>query len=192
MQKTEMRIDKKLNLRAIAISNWLLDTHSYSKKKKRYSIQFFDYDYNGDKDRLHQATVYAIMKIFPYDCIMYETKHGIQFISFSLLKGLHITKSRVLETSRLLGEQDYWNEAKDLALRVSSKWSVNRFGNYKIVSERPRFKGVAKYPDSYRISNQHLEFYYKFMGLPKWVYELYENCHKFNHRIKTYHYKTRD
>ena len=29
-----------------------------------------------------------IMEIFPYDCLMYATKHGIQFISFALLKGL--------------------------------------------------------------------------------------------------------
>jgi len=170
----------------MGVSNWLYD----NKTKERYSVQFYDYDLNGE--RLVDV-IDSIMEIFPYDCIMYETKHGVQFISFALLKGLRITKARSVKLSKSFGDQDYWAEAKDLVLRFTSKWKVNRFtGKYISVSPKPKFKGIARYPSNYRISRQLLEFYKLYMGLPQWVYELYDNCTKYNFRIKTYHYKTRD
>jgi len=177
---------RKLKVRAMGISNWLYDT----KTKERLSVQFYDYDY--DKTRSIKGVINRILEIFPYDCIMYETKHGVQFISFSLLKGLRLTKSRSLELSKEFN-QDYWAEAKDLALRFTGKWKVNRFtGEYKTISKKPTFKGVARFPSNFRISRQLLEFYKRYMNLPQWVYDLYDNCTKFNYRIKTYHYKTRD
>jgi len=97
-----MRIDREtLNLRTMGLSNWCLDQNSYSKKKKRYSIQFYDYDFVGGKnlnfgkkglENIPRDDLLKILEIFPYDVIMYETKHGIHFISFSLLKGLNFTK----------------------------------------------------------------------------------------------------
>lgn len=176
-----------LELRTMGISNWAYDTI----QKKRYSVQFYDYDYNGGGRHISKEDLLKIMQIFPYDCIMYETNHGVHFISFALLRGLNITKARVLETTKRLGKQDYWTEGKDLTLRVSPKWKPTYLG-YKIISEKPVFKGLSKFPTKYRISFKHLEFYRKYMDLPDWVYNCYKECEMFDYKIKIYHYKTRD
>ena len=189
-QKTAMRIAKKtLKLRAMGLSNSAYDMHT----KKRYSIQYYDYDLEGEK-HIPRENLLAIMEIFPYDCLMYETKHGIQFIGFSILHGLNITKSRALGVSKGFQNQDYWNEAKDLTLRVSAKWRVRKFhSNFrKTISEKPKFKGLCKLPNDYTISKNHLEFYKNYMELPQWVYDLYNTCTKKDYKIKIYHYKTRD
>ena len=187
MVKTELRDSTPTPLRAMGISNWVYDRTT----KKRYSVQFYDYDFENE-NRILNAVIDEILNIFPYDVLMYETKHGIQFISFALLMGVHVAKARVLQTTKNLGLQDYWTTAKDLTLRVSDKWRVSIFGKYHIVSEKPKFKGVCRYPNRYRISEKHLEFFKLYMGLPEWVYNLYDDCDKRNYRIKLYHYKTRD
>jgi len=201
MQKTEMRIDKStLNLRTMGLSNWCLDTNSHSKKKKRYSIQFYDYDFKGENtcvgkrglEGFPRDDLLKILEIFPYDVIMYETKHGIHFISFALLKGLNFTKANAIKTSKEIGHQDYWTEAKDLTLRASAKWKLRFLRKRKIISNKPKFKLVLRLPNKYRISKNHLEFYLKYMNLPQWVYDLYDECDKKDLRIKMYHYKTRD
>lgn len=195
--------EQKLSLRAIGISNWAYD----SDNKKRYSVQFYDYDYNG-VENIPRDDLLKILEIFPYDCLMYETKQGIHFISFSILLGLRKAKKGVLETSKALEGQDYWTEGKDLTLRVSAKWKVRLFRNRKIVSKKPKFKGLIKSPDNliktkntflnsknpskYVISKKHLEFYRKYMDLPDWVYEQYLACDMRDLKIKNYHYKTRD
>ena len=171
----------------MGISNWSYDT----KTKKKYSVQFYDYDFSTPEKKIPRSDLLEILKIFPYDCLMYETKQGVHFISFALLHGLGITKKRTLETSKALG-QDYWTEAKDLTLRCSAKWKPRRFRNYKTISNKPKFKGLVKFPNKYTISKKHLEFYFKYMGLPLWVYNLYSDCIKKDYRIKNYHYKTRD
>ena len=195
-KKTALRSEKKLNLRALGISNWAHDSKTEKKIpdwKKRNSIQFYDYDYNGSVDRIPRNDLLKILEIFPYDCLMYETKHGVHFISFAVLHGLKITKARVLQTSKELGVQDYWTEAKDLTLRVSAKWRIRNFSKvFKIISKKPKFKGLIRVPNNYRISKNHLEFYRKYMNLPNWVYEMYSDCEKLDYRIKLYHYKTRD
>ena len=104
-----MRLDKEtLNLRTMGISNWCLDKKSYSKKKKRYSIQFYDYDFAGGinlnfgkkgLENIPRDDLLRILEIFPYDVIMYETKHGNHIVSLALLKGLKHTKVNVLTTS---------------------------------------------------------------------------------------------
>lgn len=178
---------EKLKLRTMGISNWVYDREN----KKRYSIQFYDYDHNGGE--IYQDILQKIMQIFPYDMIMYSTKHGIHFISFSLLQGLNRTKSLSLKLTKELGNQDYWTTSKDLTLRIAEKWKIRRFRRKrKIISDRPRFKGLVKPPNKYKISNKHLEFYFKYMGLPKWVYEKYNDCDKKDYAIKIYHYKTRE
>lgn len=189
-RKIEMRVKKrKLRLRALGLSNWCLDRET----KEKFSIQFYDYDFTNKSKTISRADLLIIKEIFPYDCIMYESKHGIHFIGFSLLKGTFRTKARAVETSKKLGNQDYWTSQNDLTLRVSAKWSVKRFREREIVSEKPIFKGVVKEPNfEYRISSKHLEFYKKYMNLPQWVYDLYKDCVKKDLRIKVYHYKTRD
>ena len=184
----KMRMNKKgLNLRTMGISNRAYD----SENKKTYSVQFYDYDYKNEN--ITEGELKRILEIFPYDCIMYGTKQGIHFISFSLLKGLSYTKAKAIETSKALGNQDYWTQANDLTLRVSPKWKQYRFSKmYKIISKKPKFKGLVKEPNKYRISNKHLEFYFKYMDLPLWVYNKYNDCDKKDYRIKLYHYKTRD
>jgi len=195
--------EHKLNLRAIGISNWAFDSNS----KKRYSVQFYDYDYNGSKI-IPRDDLLTILDIFPYDCLMYETKQGVHFISFSILRGLNITKARVLETSKKLGLQDYFTEGKDLTLRISAKWKKRFLRKRKTISKKPKFKGLIKTPDNlikkpnkllnsqntdkYVISKNHLEFYKKYMDLPNWVYKMYSDCDARDLRIKNYHYKTRD
>lgn len=187
--KTEMRIDKKLlKLRTMGISNRAFD----SENRKTYTVQFYDFDHNGE-EKINKIALKRIMEIFPYDCLMYETKHGIHFISFSLLKGLKYTKVKAIETSKALRQQDYWSEQKDLTLRVAPKWKKSKITKkYKVISKKPKFRGLIKKPNKYRISEKHLEFYYKYMNLPKWVYDLYHDCKKFDYKIRIYHYKTRD
>ena len=191
MKKRKMRVDKrKLNVRALGLSNWCLDR----KTKEKSSVQFYDYDFKDNLKTIPRHDLLRIKEIFPYDCIMYETKHGIHFISFSLLKGTYRAKARVLETSKDLELQDYWTSQTDLTLRVSAKWQVKRFKKNRIVvSEKPKFKGIVKEPNfEYRISKNHLKFYHKYMDLPNWVYKLYDKCDKKDLKIKIYHYKTRD
>jgi hypothetical protein len=195
---------QKLSLRAIGISNWIYD----SEKKKRYSVQFYDYDFVNGEKRIPRKELLRILEIFPYDVLMYETKQGIHFISFSILLGIHVAKARVLELSKSLEGQDYWTEGKDLTLRISAKWKLRFLRKRKTISKKPKFKGLIKSPDNlintpnvflnsknpnkYVISKNHLEFYRKYMDLPDWVYELYADCDMRDLRIKNYHYKTRD
>lgn len=187
--KAELRVDKKeLDLRTLGISNWAFD----SKTKKRYSVQFYDYDYPNEERKIPRPDLLRILEIFPYDVFMYETKQGIQFISFSLLQGLFTSKARALKTTKDLEKQDYWTTAKDLTLRASAKWKPRFLRSYKTISNKPKFKGLIMNPNMYRISENHLEFYRKYMALPCWVYNLYNDCEKFDYRIKMYHYKTRD
>jgi len=202
--KAIKRKEKKLELRAIGLSNWAYDPET----KKKYSVQFYDYDYNGDSHRIPRSDLLRILEIFPYDCLMYETKQGVHFISFSILLGLNVAKARVLKLTKGLKGQDYWTEAKDLTLRVSGKWKTKRLKKREIASKKPKFKGLikgpdnlikkynpilkSKNPDKYVISKNHLEFYKKYMNLPDWVYKLYTDCDKRDLKIKIYHYKTGD
>ena len=174
------------NVRTMGISNWVFDEN----KKELYSIQFYDFDYNDHN--ISKAELDRISDIFPYDCLMYGTKHGIQFISFALLHGLRYTKTKTIETSKDLGKQDYWTEAKDLTLRIAPKWKESRFKKRHIISKKPKFRGLIKIPTDYIISEKHLEFYHNFMNLPEWVYNKYNACDKRDYKIKIYHYKTRD
>lgn len=180
--------ENSLNLRAMGVSNRVYD----KENEKIYSIQFYDYDIN-QTTRMTQAELNTILKIFPYDLLLYRTKQGLHFISFALLHGLRITKSRAIETSKLLGNQDYWTQARDLTLRVSAKWKILRFSKIReTISKKPKFSRLLREPNKYRISEKHLEFYYKYMGLPEDVYNLYHDCDKRDYEIKIYHYKTRD
>jgi len=145
----KLRLDRNsLNLRTMGISNRVYD----KSNKKMYSIQFYDYDYyNGENISIKAFN--QIMEMFPYDLILYRTKHGLHFISFALLHGLRITKARAIETSKILGKQDYWTQARDLTLRISAKWETKRFSKtYKTISKKPKFSRLLKDPNNYRIS----------------------------------------
>lgn len=187
MVKVELRDKTPTPFRAMGISNWCRDVET----RKLYSVQFYDYDLNGSKE-MGLGHLERVLDIFPLDCIMYETKHGIHFISFAIRMGLRYTKSRAVETSKDLGKQDYWTEAKDLTLRVSAKWKLKRFKKRQIISKKPKFLGIIKSPDKNIISQKHLEFYLKFMNLPEEIFDLYQGCDFRNYKIKIYHYKTRD
>lgn len=184
-KKKELRKKEKLNLRAMGISNRVYD----KKNKKTYSVQFFDLDINGATKEELRMKINYVMSIFPYDLILYKTKHGIHFISFALLKGLRYTKAKALKLCKELKNQDYWTEQKDLTLRISPKWKGRK---YKNISGKPKFLGFLKKPTTHIISNKHLEFYSKYMNLPKWVKDRYKLCDKRDYNIKIYHYKTRD
>lgn len=185
MRKSKMRTNKKeLNLRSMGVSNQLRDEYN----KKTYSIQFYDFDYNGLNSDEIRERIEDICNMFPYDLILYQTKHGVQFISFALLHGTRYTKSKAVGMSKSLGNQDYWTEAKDLTLRISPKWNKKR----KEVSFKPKFLHLVKKPLFHRISNKHLEFYKNFMELPENVYREYDFCDKKDYKMKLYHYKTRD
>jgi len=205
VNKSPLRCDKPRTLRAIGISNSCWD----KEQKKKYSIQFYDYDFRVGSNKITEKELEQILKIFPYDCFCYKTRHGIHFISFSLLRGSATTKARALITSKMIGGQNYWSERKDLTLRVSPKWKPRWYSKWhKNVSKKPQFKMIVKKPANntfnskifennpnlyhYRISEKHLEFYHKFMGLPDEIYELYRECEKYNYAIKLYNYKTRD
>ncbi|MFX1501179.1 MAG: hypothetical protein ACFFDH_09480 [Promethearchaeota archaeon] len=184
----ELRSKKKLFLRTMGISNLCINPED----KKLYSVQFYDYDKKG-KEKIFPEDLKKIMKIFPYDCLFYETKHGFHFISFAILRGSAITKARAIQLTKELDQQDYWCSLKDLTLRVAPKWKNKTFKkHYQKVSKKPKFKGLIKEPNKYIISNKHLEFYYKFMNLPEWVYNKYLDCDKRDYKIKIVNYKTRD
>jgi hypothetical protein len=170
----------------MGISNWVYDSNG-KKGHKLYSIQFYDLDHEGS---IKKEVLTRILENFPLDCIMYKSKHGTHFISFALRFGLRYTKSRVIETTKDLVDQDYWTEAKDLTLRIAPKW----IENYIETSGKPKFLGLIRSPDpkNIRISGKHLDFYCKYMGLPNWVAERYSECDRRDYKIKIYHYKTRD
>jgi len=188
-QKFRTFIDKlkskkyKLNVRTMGISNFCKDP-----EENIYSIQFYDFDYNGETNITPEEQE-KILEIFPYDCILYKTKHGLQFIGFALLRGLFTTKARAIQTSKELGKQDYWTVGKDLTLRVAPKWKLD---TREVISNKPKFLGVLKKPNQYIVSGKHLDFYKKYMGLPEWVYNRYLDCDRRDYSIKIYHYKTRD
>ena len=193
VNKSPMRNNKPRKLRAIGISNSCWD----KLRKKKYSVQFYDYDFLRGSNKITERELEQILKIFPYDCLAYKTTHGIHFISFSLLRGTQITKARALMTSKIMGGQDYWAERKDLTLRVSPKWKPRKFSKWhKNMSKKPQFKMILKIPSNnrfhFRISEKHLEFYHKKMGLPDKIYNFYQECEKFNYAIKFYNYNTRD
>jgi len=186
---------RKPQLRTIGINNVCYD----KTNKKKYSVQFYDYD---NKHLAHSrdlgmppAELNTILKIFPNDLILYRTKHGIHFISFTLLKGVFITKAKVLETTKLLNEtQDYFPYQKELTLRVSGKWQKKRFSKKrKTISKKPKFSRLLKLPNKDNlISKTHLDFYFKWMSLPKEIHDLYKKCEMRDYDITISHYKTRD
>lgn len=186
---------RKPQLRTIGINNICYD----KSNKKKYSIQFYDYD-NKHLDhleyiRMAPVELKAILEIFPNDLILYRTKHGIHFISFTLLKGIYISKANVLQVTKLLNEsQDYFPYQKELTLRVSGKWGKKRFSKKrKTISKKPKFARLLKLPNKDNIiSKTHLDFYFKWMGLPKEIYNLYKKCEMRNYDITISHYKTRD
>lgn len=199
---------KKLPLKAMGIANKCIDTEEIMPKRfkarnKLYSIQFYDYDFNQNW-KITSNIIQSILEIFPHDCFVFETKHGMHFISFSLMKGLRFSKAKVLKKSKELITQDYWSKKKYLFLRVSPKWKRtfwNKIGlkwKYKIISDKPRFKGVLKEPElipGQKIlgSKQHLEFYKNNMNFPEWLYQKYlENYEMIDLSIQIDHYHTED
>lgn len=148
------------------------------KPKSFYKYEFFNRFYD------------IVLKIFPYDCIVYETRDGFHFISFAYLKGTRLTRARAVEMSKALGNQDYWTLRKDLCLRVSPKWNWM----YSEKSPKPVFFRVVKEPvrPDLCISGKHLDFYVKFMNLPLEVAKLYDNCKRLELPVRTYSYRTRD
>lgn len=204
---------KDFPLRAIGISNKCKDNNEimpnrFKGKNNIYSIQFYDYDF--DKNwKLTYGIINSILEIFPHDCIMYETKHGIHFISFALTKGLYLSKARAIKKSKELLSQDYWTKRSYLTLRISQKWRRNIWNKmgitwkYKTISDKPIFKGVARLPElvnqalfpNIKIlgSKKHLDFYHDFLELPNWVYQQYlNNFEMLDLDIELHHYPTKD
>ena len=184
-----MKRKKKPPLRCIGINNICYD----KANKKKYSVQFYDMDIN--KSEMGFAEFNTILGIFPNDLILYRTKHGIHFISFTLLKGVFITKAKVLETTKLLNEnQDYFPYQKELTLRVSGKWQKKKLSKKrKTISKKPKFARLLKLPNKDNIiSKTHLDFYFKWMSLPEDIYNLYKKCEMRDYDITISHYKTRD
>jgi len=178
-------LQKRLNRRALGISNVIRNPEN----QKIYSVQFYDVDISI-YDVAFYETIQKVLEIFPYDAIAYQTKHGVHIISFALTYGRNLTKARAVEMSKRLGEQDYWTVRKDLCLRISPKW--NRF--HKLKSPKPLFLEVLREPivSDLKISGKHLEFYEKYMDLPREVSALYVNAQRRAYPIKTYSYMTRD
>lgn len=181
--------DKKYPYRAMGISNGVWD----SKNKKIYSVQFYDFDYIKGRTHLTPKEVDLIKTIYPYDCIMYQTAHGIHFISFAILKGLTTTRKRAEHLTKQFIFQDFIAGNEDLILRVSCKGKKRMFKkHYQIISKKPKFLGLVKSPNKYLISKRHLEFYRNYMFLPEWVYSQYNDCKLLEGNIKLYHYRTGD
>ncbi len=142
------------------------------KNTPEFGLQFYDFD--GD---FTQKEMKRIFEIFPNDLFMYKSKHGYHFISLTLMNiDLAIRNANTL--SRNFKTQDYILPIKDcryLVLRIAPKW--NKSSKLK-VSDNPEFDHVIQYPQKKTIiSGNHLDFYYKYMNLPKSIYECYlKNC----------------
>lgn len=147
--------------------------------------------------RMFLAEFNTILSIFTNDLVLYKTKHGIHFISFTLLDNIHIAQARALRITNLLKEtQDYFPYyRRDLTLRICGKWKKKRLSKkFKTISKKPKFLGFFYLPEKdCIISKTHLEFYFKWMNLPKKVYDYYiENCELKGYNIKMSHYRTGD
>lgn len=208
--KKKKKLYKDLKYLSLGISNRLRAREKtynpYFNKwiYKSYSVQFFDYDYRKDPDGnpipMTQREIKEIRKIFPYDCFFYDTKHGRHFISFAILHGIKISRTRALQTCKNLNlicgdpkAQDYWSSRSELVLRVSPKWRVYKKSKiYQIISLKPKFGGVLKKPEKIRVSKAHFEFYKNHMKLPEWVCDLYENCEMIDLKHTMLFYPSRD
>lgn len=177
-------------LRAIGINNICYDRTN----RKKYSIQYYDMDIKESKMLI--AEFNTILQIFPNDLILYQTKHGLHFISFTILDNIFISKANVLKTTKLLNEtQDYFPYQKELTLRVSGKYKRKRLSKtHKIISKKPKFLLFFKEPNKCsKISKNHLEFYFKWLNLPKKIYEYYlKYCDLKKYDITMSHYRTGD
>jgi hypothetical protein len=178
-----------MKFEAIGISNMAYDREN----RKAYSVQFYDYDIHDPPQMLNAIFNTIQDSVFPFDCIVYETKHGYHFISFALFETTYYTKGKALELTTFLGNQDYWCSQKDLILRISPKWDFKHKRKIaKTISKKPKFYRFLSPPNNCLISKSHLEFYYKFMGLPKDVYDTYRNCPSRRLDLKLYFYNARD
>jgi hypothetical protein len=169
----------KLNVKAIGISNiaW-----AYSENK-HYGLQFYDFDGFPSPSQLDE-----ILSYFPFDVLIYRTRDGFHFTSFTLLSNLYIPKANSLMLSKAFN-QDYWSRFMDLTLRISDKFTRWR---RKTKSSKPVFVELTSPPLFDRpISAGHLEYYRKYMGLPNRVYDLYSKCPQIPTVIQLHFYKTR-
>ena len=153
---------KKFPSRAFGIGHFTTTNNGI-----RRGLQFYDYD-----GSLNQQKLRKILSIFPNDCIIYKSKNGFHFYSFTLIDSdLARTRANGLtESFNEIGDKQDYKSKTQLILRISPKFLDN-----KIISEETKFLKYIKLPVKNKfVSKTHLDFFLDFKELPKRIYYAYK------------------
>jgi len=165
----------------IGIAN--MTTWRWQGVENRLVMQFYDYD--GDIGK--PGIMSKIREIFENDCIIFKSRNGFHFVSFTLLdEKPKFVRKKASKLSKKLG-QDYTSGMKALVLRIAPK-----FKDRIIVSERPSYYTIMKFPiQCTPIALNHLKLYRKYLGLPEYIYDFYiENCILIEAELNLVYYRT--
>lgn len=176
---TETKVTLKLYAMAIAVSN-LIEIN-----KKIYALQFYDYDGKLEKDKME-----LVKPLFEgRDCIIYKTRFGYHFVSFTIDFKNNYKKIRknTEKISKQLNQDYRFNNTDYLCLRISPKTTKKG-----VRQGRPQFYGVLNKPKLDNIiSSEHLKCYAEKLGMASRVFESYLNCKLVKGNIKLHTYRTR-
>jgi len=165
----------------IGVAN--MTTWKWQGIENRLVLQFYDFD--GDIGEI--GVMGEIRKIFQNDCIIFKSKNGYHFVSFTLLdKKPKFVKKRAIKVSKKLN-QDYTSGMKALVLRIAPK-----FKEREIVSERPSYYTIMKFPRrDTPIAKNHLDLYHEFLGIPDFIYNYYvKYCTLISAELNLVYYRT--
>ena len=168
----------------IGIAN--MTTWRWGGVENRLVMQFYDFDGELDSN-IFVKTIDEIRKIFPNDCLIFKSKNGYHFISFTLLdKKPKFVRKRASKLSKKLG-QNYTSEMQALVLRIAPK-----FKERQIVSERPKYYTILKFPrKDTPIAKNHLELYHEYLRIPEHIYNYYiKHCTLIHAELNLVYYRT--
>jgi len=160
-----------------------MTTWKWQGVENRLVLQFYDFD--GDIGK--PGIMAEISEIFENDCIIFKSKNGYHFVSFTLLdKKPKFVKKRAIKVSKKL-HQDYTSGMKALVLRIAPK-----FKEREIVSERPEYYLTWKFPvNNSIIAKNHLDLYHEYLGIPDFIYNYYVRfCTLIDAELNLVYYKT--
>lgn len=154
-------------------------------KENRFGLIF----YESDSKKIERSILSKIIKIFPNDLILFETRRGFHFISFTLFNYDDV-RVMIYALSKILGSH-YGVYKHQLVLRVTPK---KRVSDQTIVHDSPKFYKFLKKPkkDSF-VSLKHLKTYSTNCSLPEEVLNYYlSNCKCLAGKVCFYYYRTKD
>lgn len=145
--------------------------------------------YELDDKKTTKEILTEIIKIFPNDLVMFETRAGYHFLSFTLFNYDDV-RVMIYALSKILNSH-YGVYKHQLVLRVTPK---KRVSTQEVVHSAPMFYKLVKKPKKNSlISFRHLTTYNTKCGLPDDIVKYYkDNCRCILGKVCFYYYRTRD